>query len=101
MRVVFKDKSRRIVYEVHQDDWTELEEGLVKSLEIHFQFWEEKLGAIQNMAKDAFKNFEKKHKNSEGNYKELMETLEKLLPYDQSEVNAKLASEKILLNFHE
>lgn len=101
LKAMFKMKSRHIVYQIHKDDWSELEEGLVKSLEIHFKFWENKFSDIQKFAKEAFEQLQHEQNTTDKDFHEYLEKVERLVPRDNKTVLNYKNVETMLVNLHE
>lgn len=101
LKDMFKMKSRHIVHQIHKDDWSELEVGLVKSLETHFTYWDEKFSSIQTYAKDAFDQMQKEQKATDTGFDDYLDKVERLVPRDNKTVLNYRNVEKMLVNLHE
>ena len=101
LKELFKSKSRHIVNQIHKDDWTELEDGLVLSLENHFTYWDKKFETLQVSAKEVFAQLQKDQMVDDKDFDEYLQKVEKLVPRDNKTVLNFKNVEKMLVNQHE
>lgn len=101
LKYLFKTHSRKIVFEIHSEDWDELELSLAKSLEDHFKFWNSKVEEINQIAKISVKKLEKFQLKEKRNFKEFLEKIESLLPKDTKEVKALEDAKDVLFSEQE
>lgn len=101
LKAMFQMKSQHIVNQVHKDDWTELEDGLLLSLETHFQYWDKKFEDLSNSAKEVFEQLQLEQHEDGKDYGEYLDKVEKLIPRDNKTVLNFKNVEKMLVNLHE
>ena len=98
---LFKVKCRRVVNEVHQEDWDELEACLVKSLEAHFAYWDKIMKEIQKSAIEAFEQMDKEHVGHKADYHEYLQNVLRLVPRDNGDILNFKKMEEMLVNLFE
>lgn len=101
LKYLFKSHSRQIMSEVHSEDWQELEEGMMKSMKEHFEFWNKKVEELTQIARISVKKLEKFQLKEKGNFKEFLEKIESLLPKDLKEIKALEDAKDVLFHANE
>ena len=101
LKDVFKTKSRSVISQVHQDDWCELEDGLVNELEQHFSYWDKKFEELSSYAKEALQQLSIEQKVLGQECDEFYDKVERLVPRDNKTVIDLKNVEKMLVNQHE
>lgn len=95
---LFRSKCRRVMSEVHKEDWEELEVSLIKSLEDHFVYWDSVMKKIQDNSIEAFQQLDEEHDFCKVEYKEYLEKVLKLVPRDNRNILNYKKMEGVLLN---
>ena len=99
MKRVFRLKSKQVIKEVQSDDWQELNQGFVKSLEDHFIYWDRKIKEVNHFARSAMRELQTEQEASLESYNEILQNLEYfMLPADKVEYKRQLKTEEMLYN---
>ena len=78
-----------------------LEEGMVKSLDDHFNFWDQKVEDINFSADEALQKLNIKHKTYHKQYREFLDNIKELTPNQKRDVKYIEQIEFMLINLFE
>jgi len=73
---------------------------MVKTLETHFTYWDDKIEAINESAFEALKELEAKNSITYHQYREFLDAIKRLNPRDNEERVKIKKLEKMLLNLY-